>query len=316
MSNPNDNGGDWGTPQQQGPAYPQPGAMQPAPRPPGQPGMSDGMGSADDSTALFPSVKAHIGQAFGAIKGAPLKIFLGISALVLVLHVVTFMFALLLGAMDMYMGWGQLLGGIIQTGGVVISVAAATVQLALFRPIRHVMRGGQLGSLGEVFAMAKPQLIPAFVVNLIFGVVVGLGTMCCVIPGIIAGLLFLPARYLAGGRGLDIGDALSTSIEIGKKYWLLLGLCCVLFAVLIGMAAAFGGGVGAGLGIFAASLAPSAGSGMGIAAIFGGTTFATGVLGWIAGTASSIILWTVEAGVMSAIEEDYFPGENTADVFQ
>lgn len=94
---------------------------------------------------------------------------------------------------------------------------------------------------------ALPELVDNFfplVGSLLaYSLVVLLGTFCCVLPGLIVGLIFMPVPYLVGVLGFSISDAFSESFTWFKQYWTLF-----LFVVAVSFALGFAGGMVSPLG--------------------------------------------------------------------
>ena len=282
-------------------------------RPPGQRGhgLADGIGSADDSTGLSGDIQVNIKQFFGRIKGSVLYAFAAVSAI-----------TLLVGALQMVVNIGLLLGEVYSAvaivGGlftglvVLIEMVAAVVQAALYRPARNLMMVTQEpgpASFKEALGQAKGALVPALLINLILGVAMGLGISCCVIPGVIAFVLLVPARYLAVARGMDVGDALSASMDVGKKYWLLMvGLLVAsmfIFGLAGGITTAATTAMAFGSNLISQS-SPTAGAILGPMLGFLGT-----IIQWAVGLAAAVAYWSLEGGIMATIETEEY-GEQVA----
>jgi hypothetical protein len=106
------------------------------------------------------------------------------------------------------------------------------------------LRGEQI-SVGDLFSGGRhfSRMIGALV---LVGIAYGIGSMLCLIPGlIVGGLAFLTAPMIVeGGKGTI--DAIKASVEVTKKDWIMF----TLFALALGFIAV-AGSIACGVGILA-----------------------------------------------------------------
>jgi uncharacterized membrane protein len=129
---------------------------------------------------------------------------------------------------------------ILVLGYLVLLVVAAAISSAQYVGLLGIA-DGQPTTIGSFF---KPRYIgPMIVLTLIVGVLVGIGYVLCVIPGLIVALFAIFAHPILVDRNLSPIDSLKASIEIVKAnvgqvilVWLVAGL--------IGLAGALACGVG------------------------------------------------------------------------
>ncbi len=76
---------------------------------------------------------------------------------------------------------------------------------------------GKKYEINDIFSKMD-KLIPIWVVNLIVAVLVALGFVCLIIPGIIIGLMFTMTTYLLADGEDNIGTILKKSSEMIKGY--------------------------------------------------------------------------------------------------
>ena len=92
----------------------------------------------------------------------------------------------------------------------------------------------------ELSALWHPQPFWKFIVaSILAGLIVGIGFVLLIVPGVIAAIFFMFATVLVIDRGLGPIDALTESMRIGKGHrWMLLGLmAAIVLIILAGMIA-------------------------------------------------------------------------------
>lgn len=72
---------------------------------------------------------------------------------------------------------------------------------------------GQPAALGDVFT-GGPYFVSVFLATLLVGLIVGLGTILCIVPGVILALMFSQFYYLILDRNTGIIESLSMSREL------------------------------------------------------------------------------------------------------
>jgi hypothetical protein len=102
-------------------------------------------------------------------------------------------------------------------GILAVSVLNVFLQMGVLRIFLKIARG-QPAEFGELFA-GGPQFLPFLGVGILFGLMVGLGAMLCLVPGIILMLMFWPARYLVLDRNAPVFESFSmaSSLMAGNK---------------------------------------------------------------------------------------------------
>jgi len=110
------------------------------------------------------------------------------------------------------------------------ALVVASLQMAMFRPMRIALVQGtdELGGVGGTLKEVFSKFVPAFVVVLITGVVVAIGLMLCVLPGLIAAILMMFVGYLVVATDAGIGEAFGESFRLVKE-----NLVAVLVAIVV-----------------------------------------------------------------------------------
>ncbi|MFB6264986.1 MAG: hypothetical protein ABEL76_15385 [Bradymonadaceae bacterium] len=173
---------------------------------------------------------------------------------------------------------------IFMVGSAVVGAAVT----ALFAPIRAaVIDGWKPADINEVFGRVSARWVRGLIANLLLGVVVAVGTLCCIVPGLVMGFFFGGVPYLAVTTSMRIGELFERSFALTKRHWQ-----AVLFAVAAGIAGMLlFVGVGMILGFAAAAVGQGA--------------VTTGVSGIVSGLASglmTIFFLVIGAGVWTAID--------------
>ncbi len=312
MNDPNqpyDQGGDWGA---------APGAgmgdnMGPSPetRPPGQRGhgFADGIGGPDDSTPLIPDIQINTKVFFSRIKGPILKAFIAISALSLLVAGLKLVVNIAIGLIGVGPSVYQITGGLFSFMMILVGSLVGVFQVALYAPARNAMMMNTPEaptSIGEAISQSKPALGKAFLLVFITSTVIAVGSGCCGIPGIIAFFLLWPARYLVIARGMDLSSGINASMDVGKKYWLLILLMMVaIFVMALGMGIVLGiiGAINGAIavGLISAKLPLPA-----IVVVTSILGFGVDLISWLLGALLGVGIWCVEGGIMTTIEvEEY-----------
>lgn len=104
-----------------------------------------------------------------------------------------------------------------------LTILAMAMYNSGFRPMRIIEKRGP-DSLS--FAELRQEMFSNFgttaLVSFVYMLLGGLGLMCCVLPGLIAMVVFLPAPYIAAAMGFGVNASLSESSHWIKRHWLLL----------------------------------------------------------------------------------------------
>ncbi|WP_415852179.1 hypothetical protein, partial [Tsukamurella ocularis] len=120
--------------------------------------------------------------------------------------------------------------------GLIIGIVQYLIHTALLSGLLDLADGKQV-TLGSFF---KPRNTgPALLAALVVTIAVTIGSMLCIIPGLVAAWLLMFAIVATVDRGLGLGDALRTSFETAKNnagnsllVWILtsliMGLCMII----------------------------------------------------------------------------------------
>ena len=103
--------------------------------------------------------------------------------------------------------------------------------------------GRPYASFGEAFKIDINQFAIYFCVELVYGLIVGLGCLLCILPGIWLGVRLCYAPLLAATQGASFGEAFSRSWEMTRgHFWelFLMGLTMIGICIL-GVCACFVG---------------------------------------------------------------------------
>lgn len=106
------------------------------------------------------------------------------------------------------------------------SMLVGTVLYAVFR---HLLRMPPAG-IGELFSHGFHMIVPALGVIITAGVLIGIGFMLFIVPGVILSLVLFVAVPAAIAEHLTVGDALRRSGQLTNGHrWSLLGYLVVLW---------------------------------------------------------------------------------------
>ena len=98
-----------------------------------------------------------------------------------------------------------------------------------------ITTGRPYNTMGEALKVDLVQLCIFFCVELCFGLLVGLGTCLCILPGIFVAVRLMFAPLIVAVEGASFGDAFRRSWEITKgSFWdlFLLGIVAIGIAIL------------------------------------------------------------------------------------
>ncbi|MCE5267399.1 MAG: hypothetical protein LLG00_05885 [Planctomycetaceae bacterium] len=126
---------------------------------------------------------------------------------------------------------------------IAVAVVSACLMVSLIRVFLKIARGLE-ASLGEVFTFDAATLA-AVLTSIVFGLMVSVGTVLCIIPGVYLMVLFYPCVTLAIDRHLMVGDALSTARRMTEGNRMNLFLIWLLSSVGAGVVNVLTCGVGA-----------------------------------------------------------------------
>ena len=130
----------------------------------------------------------------------------------------------LIASMYMNMMWVGLLSGL-------LSFWSELFVLAYLRVYRnHYLAGNQeMITLKEVWQMMLDKLLRFWGWSIIFGLIIFVGLMFCIIPGIYFGIALIFGTYYVVMKDVSVGDAFSASWNLIKgNWWMTFGLVVVL----------------------------------------------------------------------------------------
>jgi hypothetical protein len=139
--------------------------------------------------------------------------FRNIIAFVIV-TVILFIVPILLTAF-VFPSWGQELGGALSI--LIWMIAYFWLSAALVYGVVSDLRGNRAG-VGEILGGAFSVLIPVFFVSIVVGVLVSIGTMLLIIPGIILYVMFWVAVPAAVVERSGVMDSMKRSLELTKSF--------------------------------------------------------------------------------------------------
>ena len=140
------------------------------------------------------------------------------------------------------------LGIVMLISAVVNGLTVAALIYGSFQDLR-----GQKVGLGECFARAIAVLPIVFIASLAFALLVGLGTVLLIIPGIIFYVVFwlYVAAIVVEKKGISAAFARSRELSQGKR-WHIFAILLTLFVIIFGVDFALGAILGATIGADAA----------------------------------------------------------------
>ncbi len=100
-----------------------------------------------------------------------------------------------------------------------VGIVLQAFRLALYRPMRGVMTDGP-GAYPDLGSLKDPivsNFVNVLLANLLYGLAVGVGALFCLIPGLVAAVVFAMAPYYAA-NGTPPVDAMRDSLESAKRY--------------------------------------------------------------------------------------------------
>ncbi len=125
--------------------------------------------------------------------------------------------------------------------GILLSIYLSFVVINLY--VRAYKQGRPYTSFGEAFKVDLNQLAIFFCVDIVYALIIGVGTICCILPGIFFGVRLWYAPILAATQGASFGEAFRRSWQMtGGHFWklLLMGITMIGISIL-GLCACFVG---------------------------------------------------------------------------
>lgn len=107
-----------------------------------------------------------------------------------------------------------------------LTLLICTVYYGSMRVIGEVDRRGGGVSFGEGGSLILERFIPTGIATLLFFLATFVGSMCCVVPGLVAMFFLYLAPYIVAARGESVGSAISQSTDWAKRHWVLLLMIC------------------------------------------------------------------------------------------
>lgn len=138
----------------------------------------------------------------------------------------------------------------VQIVGFVQALAVLSLRVALLKVLRDVaFDGPRVGpDYGGVARSIGKRLVPSFLITVVVGAIVAVGTALCVLPGLIALFFLAFAPYLVAATDSSIGGAIRESTRWAQREWVLLLTALVVGVIAVGImacAAGVAGGLGA-----------------------------------------------------------------------
>lgn len=194
--------------------------MQPTGQPPGGGGggnaLTEGWGDSDqfDLDWLLSNIKLAARRFMGPI----LMAWVGIAIVVLVLSLVSSLVWAIgdLTDVDILLTLSNLLDWIDE----LVYFLGGAAQLALYRPLRDEMFGGQgtVPSAGRAIGSARGRILPVLGVFLLLSI--GTAIVACTVIGPFALMFFFAqAIYWAATSEAGVVDSFKRSFELAKRYW-------------------------------------------------------------------------------------------------
>lgn len=99
---------------------------------------------------------------------------------------------------------------------VVAFLVSVLISMGLIRVALKVT-AGQTPDMGDLFI--TDNYATYLVVSIVFGLMVGIGLLLCIVPGILLAIAFFPCLYLVVDKRADVGTALSRATQLTKGHW-------------------------------------------------------------------------------------------------
>jgi len=113
---------------------------------------------------------------------------------------------------------------------IVVVVVSAVLSLGIVRMALALVNGQPLEM--SMAVPSGPMLVPYAITGVLVGLVIGVGLVICIIPGVIAAAFLLFAHFTVLDEGLQAGDAMSRSIELVKpQFGGVLGFIVICFLI-------------------------------------------------------------------------------------
>ncbi len=262
------------------------------------------MGSLDDSTKLIPEIKSNVALFASYLKGPILYAIAAILAIRLLFSVLVAGVSVVLGIAEAGPTLFSVLGGFEAFVGVFFGFAASVYTYAFFRIGHDRLTGLEQeppASIKDAIQSVTPVMLSVVLAVLVSHSVTAIGTLMCIVPGVLAFVVLSPSRYLAATRpDLGFQDVLDKSITTGMRYWgAMVGLLAVIVAVIfvqnIGLAI---------LEAISTAIMAAAVDNFGAVAfsLTGGIlSIVVAIASFVLGLLTMVVAFCVEGGVMSVL---------------
>ena len=193
----------------------------------------------------------------GSVIGRGISIFFGNIVAFAIVTVVLFIVPVLL-TLFVFLPMGPQAGGILTM--LVWMIAYFWLSAALVYGVVSDLRGNKAG-VGQILSGALAVLIPVFFLSIVVGILVGIGTLLLIVPGVILYVMFWVAVPVAVVERAGVMGSMKRSMELTKgcrwKVFFILVVWLVLTAIIqlivatilgvpLGEAGMAAGGVGGG----------------------------------------------------------------------
>ncbi len=121
---------------------------------------------------------------------------------------------------------------------IIFVVISVWIYIAMIKAVGQVLEGKMIG-VKETLKASLSKILPIFGVFILTGIVVGIGVILLIIPGIIFGVWFYFAQYVLVIENVGVIAAMKRSRELVKGYfWPVVGrgLIIILYTWLISLA--------------------------------------------------------------------------------
>ena len=127
------------------------------------------------------------------------------------------------------------------TIGVLLSIYLGYVVINMY--VRAYKEGRPYTSFGEAFKVDINQLAIYFCVELVYGIIVAVGCLACILPGIFFAIRLWYAPILAATQGASFGEAFKRSWQMTSgHFWKLLLMALTMIGIaILGFCACFVG---------------------------------------------------------------------------
>ncbi len=120
----------------------------------------------------------------------------------------------------------------------VVAIYQVIMYAILFSVYIKVAAGTKLEGVSQALSLGTPKAGKVILASIVVGVLVALGFVLLIIPGIIALFLLAATVYIVADTDLTIGQAISLSIEYAKQFFVqifLLGLALFAISIVAGI---------------------------------------------------------------------------------